>query len=80
MYSSRTGATHQSVRQDVSVRAIKAPARTIGVLVSEGGTKTFIVMVGNGQRRTIGKVGIITLADACVQAITVGAFWGGFMR
>lgn len=59
---------------DISVRALKAPAQgqttvwdknsPIGVRVSQGGSKTFIVMIGSGQRRTIGRVGIITLSDA----------------
>lgn len=63
---------------DLSVRAIKAPARgqvtlwdkssPIGVRISAGGAKTYILMVGSGRRRTIGKVGVISLADARAEA------------
>ncbi len=63
---------------DVSVRALKAPARgqttvwdknsPVGVRVSSGGTKQYIVLTGSGKRRTIGKVGIITLAEARAEA------------
>jgi hypothetical protein len=63
---------------DVSVRALKVPARgqytlwdtnsPVGVRVSEGGAKSFIVLVGSGKRRMIGKVGIITLAEARTEA------------
>lgn len=63
---------------DVSVRALKAPAHgqttiwdslsPIGVRVSAGGAKTFIVLIGSGSRRTIGKVGVISLADARTEA------------
>ena len=63
---------------DVSVRALKPPAAgqltvwdahsPVGVRVSQGGSKTFVVMVGSGQRRTIGRVGIVTLADARIEA------------
>jgi hypothetical protein len=64
----------KSTLTDVSVRALKAPAdgqltvwdksSPLGVRVSSGGAKTFIVMIGSGRRRTIGKVGIVTLAKA----------------
>jgi integrase len=63
---------------DLSVRAIKAPASgqttvwdkssPLGVRVSAGGAKTYIMLVGSGRRRAIGKVGIITLADARAEA------------
>lgn len=63
---------------DLSVRALKAPARgqytvwdkgsPIGVRVSVGGSKTFIIMVGSGQRKVIGRAGIVTLADARIKA------------
>ena len=63
---------------DVSVRALRAPARgqytvwdkssPVGVRVSSGGGKTYILLVGSGIRRTIGKVGIISLADARTEA------------
>lgn len=63
---------------DLSVRALKAPARgqytvwdkssPIGVRVSQGGSKTFIVMVGSGQRKVIGRTGIVSLVDARIEA------------
>jgi integrase len=63
---------------DISVRALNPPATgqltvwdkqsPVGVRVSQGGSKTFIVLVGSGQRRTIGRVGIISLADARIEA------------
>lgn len=63
---------------DLSVRALKAPARgqitvwdsvtPLGVRISDRGAKTYIVMVGSGRRRTIGKVGLFTLAQARTEA------------
>jgi integrase len=63
---------------DVGIRALQPPkagqitvwdkSSPVGVRVSDGGAKTFIVMVGSGKRRTIGKVGIITLSDARTEA------------
>ena len=54
------------VLTDVSVRALKAPAfgqmtvwdkiSPLGIRISSGGAKTFIVMVGSGRQQTIGKV------------------------
>jgi Arm DNA-binding domain len=63
---------------DVSLRALTAPARgqvtlwdkisPLGIRVSSGGAKTFIVMVGSGRRQTIGKAGVLTLAEARTEA------------
>src|SRR5471032_2684791 len=63
---------------DVSVRALKIPttgqltvwdkSSPVGVRLSQGGSKTFIVIIGSGQRRVIGRVGIISLADARIEA------------
>jgi len=63
---------------DISVRALKPPAQgqttvwdtatPLGVRVSQGGSKTFIVMTGSGKRETIGRVGVITLAQARTEA------------
>lgn len=39
-------------------------ASPIGVRVSQGGSKTSVVMIGSGKRRKIGRVGILTLAEA----------------
>lgn len=61
---------------DISIRSLKAPEtgqithfddtlRGFGVRVSPGGTKTFVLLVGKARRRkTIGRVGIISLKDA----------------
>lgn len=59
---------------DISLRALTAPAKgqitvwdkasPIGVRVSQGGSKTFIIMTGSGKRETIGRFGVITLAQA----------------
>ena len=63
---------------EISVRAIKAPERgqltvwdthsPLGVRVSQGGSKTFIVMLGSGKRHVIGRFGIIMLAEARTEA------------
>jgi hypothetical protein len=63
---------------DLSVRALKAPARgqvtvwdknsPIGVRVSQGGSKTFILMVASGQRHVIGRFGVLTLSEARQEA------------
>lgn len=63
---------------DLSVRAMKAPARgqktvwdkssPIGVRASVGGSKSFVVMVGSGQRKVIGRVGTLSLAEARAEA------------
>lgn len=59
---------------DIVVRNLKAPAQgqftiwdqksPIGVRVSQGGSKTFIVMAGSGRRQTLGRFGTLTLSDA----------------
>ncbi len=62
-----------SVRlNDVSIRALKAPAkgqrtywdRGLGVRVSQGGSKTFVVLAGSGKRRALGKYPDISFAEA----------------
>jgi integrase len=63
---------------DVSVRALKPPpkgqltiwdkASPLGARVSQGGSKTFILIVGSGKRRTIGRFGIISLSKAREEA------------
>jgi integrase len=62
-----------SVRlNDVSIRALKAPAsgqvtywdRGLGVRVSQGGSKTFVVLAGPGRRRALGRYPHLTLAEA----------------
>ena len=63
---------------DAGVRALKAPSTgqitiwdtqsPLGVRVSQGGTKTFVVMIGSGKRHTIGKVGVVKLTDAREEA------------
>ncbi len=63
---------------DASVRALKAPSTgqltvwdansPIGVRVSQGGSKTFILLMGSGQRHTIGRYPVIGLSDARTEA------------
>jgi integrase len=40
----------------------------LGVRISQGGSKTFVVMLGSGSRHTIGRVGIVKLTDAREEA------------
>ena len=57
---------------DVSIRALKAPEngqvtywdKGLGVRVSWGGTKTFIVLAGIGRRKAIGRYPDLSLAEA----------------
>lgn len=57
---------------DVSIRALKAPAKGqqtywdkgLGVRVSQGGSKTFVVLAGPGKRRALGRYPQISLAEA----------------
>src|SRR5258708_15628150 len=61
---------------DISIRNLKAPEKGqttysddglpgFGVRVSQGGTKTFVLVYGRARRRaTIGRVGVIKLKDA----------------
>jgi len=59
---------------DVSVRALKAPAHgqttiwdkgsPLGIRVSAGGTKTYIVLIGSGKRKAIGNASVLSLAEA----------------
>src|SRR5665213_2038329 len=63
---------------DLSVRALKAPARgqttiwdknsPLGIRISAGGTKTYIVLVGSGKRKAIGSAGVLSLAEARAEA------------
>src|SRR3954447_23060408 len=68
---------------DVTVRAMTSPAQgqvtvwdknsPLGVRVSQWGTKTYIVLIGSGRRRTIGKADRITLAEARAEAKRIHA-------
>jgi len=60
---------------DASIRAAPLPERgqvtitdaslaNFGVRVSQGGSKTFVVMLGGGRRQTIGHYPLMSLADA----------------
>jgi len=59
---------------DLTLKNMPAPARgqvthwddgsPLGVRVSQGGTKTFIVMLGSGKRHAIGRYGEVTLSQA----------------
>jgi len=65
---------------DIAIRALRAPEigavvyyddkiAGFGVRVSKGGTKSFVLTHGKLRRReTIGRVGVITLADARIEA------------
>lgn len=63
---------------DLSVRALKAPARgqttiwdknsPLGIRISAGGTKTYIVLIGSGKRKAIGSAAVISLAEARAEA------------
>jgi integrase len=68
---------------DISIRSVKPPPRGqkthfddtlsgFGIRVSQGGTKTFVLMHGVDRRlSTIGRVGIITLAQARQKAKSI---------
>ncbi len=60
---------------DITLRAAKAPGRgsetiwdgslrNFGVRISCGGTKSFIILLGQGRRQAIGRYPVITLAQA----------------
>ena len=60
---------------DLTLKALKPPGQgqmtvwdaalsNFGVRVSQGGSKTFIVLVGSGKRRTIGRYPLVTLSQA----------------
>ena len=63
---------------DITVRNLKAPeagqitywdnSAPIGVRVSQGGAKSFVVLTGSGRRRTIGRYLIISLSEARTEA------------
>lgn len=64
---------------EAAVKAAKSPPkgtvtiwdeslRNFGVRVSQGGTKTFIVLVASGRRQSIGRYPLISLADARKEA------------
>jgi integrase len=64
---------------DISVKRLKAPASgqvtfwdanldNFGCRISQGGSRTFIVLLGSGRRYTIGRYPIITLQDARTEA------------
>jgi integrase len=63
---------------DAGIRALKPPeqgqitvwdaASPIGLRISQGGSKTFIVMIGSGKRHVIGRYPIVTLSDARQEA------------
>lgn len=68
----------KTVLTDLSVRALKAPARNattvwdknspVGVRITRNGIKTFIVMIGSGRRRAIGRTNVLTLVEARAEA------------
>jgi len=68
---------------DLSLKNLAAPTRgqvtyddegtPLKVRVSQGGTKTFIILVGSGRRHTIGRYGDITLQQARAAAVRLKA-------
>jgi integrase len=69
---------------DLTVKSLPIPPRGqkqyhddtvegFSVRVSQGGSKTFLVMIGRGKRFTIGRYGIITLAQARAAALRLKA-------
>jgi integrase len=73
----------KAVLTDIGVKALKPPLTgqltiwdvnsPLGVRVSQGGSKTFIVLVGSGRRRTIGRYPTIGLSDARAEAKRIAA-------
>jgi integrase len=64
---------------DPSIRAAKPPAagtvtlwdtslKGFGVRVSQGGAKTFIVLIGSGRRQAIGRYPLVSLSEARTEA------------
>ncbi len=63
---------------DVALRALSPPAKgqttiwdkdsPLGVRISQGGSKTFIIMTASGRRQTIGRFGVVALAKARAEA------------
>jgi hypothetical protein len=63
---------------DIGVRALKAPDTgqttvwdansPLGVRISQGGSKSYVVMLGSGKRHTIGRAGVLKLAEAREEA------------
>src|SRR5438105_1236149 len=72
---------------DVTIRSLATPAKGqrayfddglpgFGIRVSQGGTRTFFVFLGKGSsrnRHSIGRYGIITLAEARTEAKRLNA-------
>ena len=63
---------------DATIRAATPPAKGqktlwdglkgFGIRLSQGGSKTFIVMIGSGKRFTIGRYPAVSLAEARTEA------------
>jgi hypothetical protein len=63
---------------DAGIRGLATPATgqktvwdkgsPLGVRISQGGSKTFVIMLGPGTRHTIGRVGVVKLTDAREEA------------
>ena len=59
---------------DITIRKLQPPEKGqvtvwdslpgFGIRVSQGGTKSFIVLLGSGNRHTIGRFPTISLSDA----------------
>jgi hypothetical protein len=66
---------------DVSVNALPIPAsgrktyweHPLGVRVTPNGVRSYIVITKDGQRKTLGRVGVLSLKDARMEALRVKA-------
>jgi integrase len=66
---------------DITVNTFAAPPRgqktywehPLGVRVFSSGTKSYIVIGASGERKTIGRVGVLSLKDARMQALRLKA-------
>jgi integrase len=67
---------------DPLIRALRPPPagtithwdgalKSFGIRVSQGGAKTFVVLIASGRRQSIGRYPIVTLAEARAQARTL---------
>jgi integrase len=64
---------------DISVNSLPVPARNfkcfwehpLGVRVTAKGVRSYIVIAGSGDRKTLGRVGVLSLREARVEALRV---------
>jgi hypothetical protein len=66
---------------EISIESLPTPTgsakdyweRPLGVRVTRNGTKTYMVLLGSGHRRMLGRVGSISLKEARQQAMRLKA-------